>query len=118
MYRRLKKRKDLKVIITSATIDTEKFSKAFNHAPVIEVSGRMYPVDVRYLPMDSKFGNDDEQTHVDMAVYAVDRLFKETHSGDMLVFMPTEQDIRETCELLRERNDKNATILPLFARLS
>jgi ATP-dependent helicase HrpA len=114
----LKKRKDLKVVITSATIDTEKFSKAFDHAPVIEVSGRMFPVDVRYLPMDSTFGNDDEQTHVDMAVQAVDRLFKETRSGDMLVFMPTEQDIRETCELLREKDNKNATILPLFARLS
>jgi len=114
----LKKRKDLKVVITSATIDTEKFSKAFDHAPVIEVSGRMYPVEVRYLPINSKFGNDDEQTHVDMAVYAVDRLFKETASGDMLVFMPTEQDIRETCELLREKNDNNATILLLFARLS
>ena len=114
----LKKRKDLKVVITSATIDTEKFSKAFDHAPVIEVSGRMFPVDVRYLPMDSTFGNDDEQTHVDMAVQAVDRLFKETQAGDMLVFMPTEQDIRETCELLREKNNNNATILPLFARLS
>ena len=114
----LKKRKDLKVVITSATIDTEKFSKAFDHAPVIEVSGRMYPVDVRYLPIESKFGNDDEQTHVDMAVSAVDRLFKESHSGDMLVFMPTEQDIRETCELLREKNNNNAMILPLFARLS
>ena len=114
----LKKRKDLKVVITSATIDTEKFSKAFDHAPVIEVSGRMYPVDVRYLPMDSKFGDDDEQTHVDMAVYAVDRLFKETVSGGMLVFMPTEQDIRETCDLIREKNNKNATVLPLFARLS
>jgi len=112
------KRKDLKVVITSATIDTEKFSKAFDHAPVIEVSGRMYPVDVRYLPMDSRFGNDDEQTHVDMAVDAVDRLFKKTDSGDMLVFMPTEQDIRETCDLVREKNDKNATVLPLFARLS
>ncbi|MBU1161408.1 MAG: ATP-dependent RNA helicase HrpA [Proteobacteria bacterium] len=114
----LKKRKDLKVVITSATIDTEKFSKAFDHAPIIEVSGRMYPVEVRYLPMDSKFENDDEQTHVDMAVYTVDRLFKKTDFGDMLVFMPTEQDIRETCELIREKNDKNATILPLFARLS
>jgi ATP-dependent helicase HrpA len=114
----LKKRKDLKVVITSATIDTEKFSKAFDHAPVIEVSGRMYPVDVRYWPTDSKFGSDDEQTHVDMAVYAVDRLFKETVSGDMLVFMPTEQDIRETCDLIREKNDKNTNVLPLFARLS
>jgi ATP-dependent helicase HrpA len=114
----LKKRKDLKVVITSATIDTEKFSRAFDYAPVIEVSGRMYPVDVRYLPMDSKFGTDDDQTHVDMAVHAVDHLFKETHSGDMLVFMPTEQDIRETCELLKEKNNKNAMILPLFARLS
>jgi ATP-dependent helicase HrpA len=114
----LKKRKDLKVVITSATIDTEKFSNAFDHAPVIEVSGRMYPVDVRYMPMDPNWENDDEQTHVDMAVHAVDRLFKETNIGDMLVFMPTEQDIRETCDLIKEKSDKNATILPLFARLS
>jgi ATP-dependent helicase HrpA len=76
----LNKRKDLKVIITSATIDTEKFSKAFDHAPVVEVSGRMFPVEVRYLPIDSKFGNDDEQTHVDLAVHAIDRLLKNTHS--------------------------------------
>lgn len=114
----LKKRNDLKVVITSATIDTEKFSKAFDHAPVIEVSGRMFPVDVRYVTTDSTFGNDDDQTHVDMAVHAVDRLFKETASGDLLVFMPTEQDIRETCNLIREKNGKNVTVLPLFARLS
>lgn len=114
----LKKRNDLKVVITSATIDTEKFSKAFDHAPVIEVSGRMFPVDVRYVPMDSTVENDDDQTHVDMAVHTVDRLFKETVSGDLLVFMPTEQDIRETCNLIREKNDKNVAVLPLFARLS
>ncbi len=114
----LKQRKDLKVVITSATIDTEKFSKAFDHAPVIEVSGRMYPVEVRYLPVDSKFEDNDEQTHIDMAVREVDRLVKKADAGDMLVFMPTEQDIRETCELIRSKNYKNALVLPLFGRLA
>ncbi len=114
----LKKRKDLKLIITSATIDTEKFSKAFDNAPVIEVSGRMYPVEVRYLPVDPKLEENGEQTHVEMGVRAVDTLQQKNTSGDILVFMPTEQDIRETCELIQARNYKDAVILPLFARLT
>ena len=114
----LTKRKDLKLIITSATIDTEKFSKAFDHAPVIEVSGRMYPVKVRYLPRDTSIENGDPQTHVETAVRELNRLFKETHSGDVLIFMPTEADIRETCELIKAKNVRHTEILPLFARLS
>lgn len=109
----LKKRRDLKVIITSATIDTEKFAVAFDQAPVIEVSGRMYPVDTRYLEND-----DDEATHIDRAIDAVDQLAKKRHSGDILVFMPTEQDIRDTCEILEGRRIPAAKIIPLFARLS
>lgn len=112
----LKKRKDLKVIITSATIDTEKFSKAFDNAPVVEVSGRMYPVEVKYFLPEPDAKN--EQTHVELAALAVDRLQKKSPSGDILVFMPTEQDIRETCELIEGRKYPRVIILPLFARLS
>jgi len=114
----LKKRKNLKVIITSATIDTEKFSKAFDNAPVIEVSGRMYPVDVQYFGMEQETEGSDERTHVEMAAFAVDKLQKKSLYGDIIVFMPTEQDIRETCEILEGRNYKSAIILPLYARLS
>jgi len=114
----LKKRKDLKVIITSATIDTEKFSKAFDNAPVIEVSGRMYPVDVQYFTIEQESEGSDERTHVEMAALAVDKLQKKSLYGDIIVFMPTEQDIRETCEILEGRNYKSAIILPLYARLS
>jgi ATP-dependent helicase HrpA len=112
----VRRRKDLKLVITSATIDTEKFSKAFDDAPVIEVSGRMFPVEVRYITPDA---SDEEQTHVDLAVSAMDKLQRESpYGGDVLIFMPTEQDIRETCELLEGRNYTGVTVLPLFARLS
>jgi len=114
----LKKRRNLKLIITSATIDTEKFSKAFDNAPVIEVSGRMYPVDVQYFTMEQESEGSDERTHVEMAALAVDKLQKKSPYGDIIVFMPTEQDIRETCEILEGRNYKSAIILPLYARLS
>ncbi|MBC8432994.1 MAG: ATP-dependent RNA helicase HrpA [Desulfobacterales bacterium] len=114
----LKKRKDLKVIITSATIDTEKFSKAFDRAPVIEVSGRMYPVEVRYHPYDSETADDDEPAHIETAVRALDKLQRESPFGDILIFMPTEQDIRETREVIEGRQYKNVAVLPLFARLS
>ncbi len=114
----LKKRKDLKLIITSATIDTEKFSKAFANAPVIEVSGRMFPVELRYFQADLELENDSERTHVEMAAQAIDQLQQESIFGDILVFMPTEQDIRETCELIQGRNYQGILILPLFSRLS
>ena len=113
----LVKRKDLKLIITSATIDTEKFSKAFDNAPVIEVSGRMFPVEVRYPAGDPEAEESDEKTHVDLAVEATDRLIGESRSGDILIFMPTEQDIRETSEILEGRKYKSAEIIPIFARL-
>ncbi len=115
----LKKRKNLKLVITSATIDTEKFSKAFDNAPIIQVSGRLYPVEVRYSPIEDA----EEQTHVEAAAEAVGKLCRESRHGDVLVFMPTEQDIRETCEILdgmaKDRKiSQNAVILPLYARLS
>jgi ATP-dependent helicase HrpA len=112
------KRPELKIIITSATLDTLKFSKAFNDAPVINVSGRLYPVEVIYNPIDPELEEKGEITYVDMAVQTVDELKDQRERGDMLIFMPTEQDILETCERLEGRNYRdNPVILPLFARL-
>jgi ATP-dependent helicase HrpA len=114
----LNRRDDLKLIITSATIDTEKFSKAFGDAPVIEISGRMYPVDVRYQLPESSAEKNDELTHVELAAQAVSRVLKESSQGDILVFMPSEQDIRDTCELVEASGPKNSRILPLYGRLT
>jgi ATP-dependent helicase HrpA len=114
----LKKRTDLKLIITSATIDTEKFSRAFNNAPIIEVSGRMYPVEVRYRPIDSELEEQGDVTFIDAAVQAVKELRHEKKFGDILIFMPTERDIQETVELLQARDFKNTIILPLYGRLT
>jgi ATP-dependent helicase HrpA len=112
----LSKRKDLKLIITSATIDTAKFSEAFNNAPVIKVSGRMYPVEVRYQPVDPVKEEKGETTYIDEAVACVKNLQQERRYEDILIFMPTEQDIQETCELLAKKC--SGLILPLYARLS
>ncbi len=114
----LARRRDLKLIITSATIDTEKFSKAFNNAPVIEVSGRMYPVEVRYQPEEASRTENGDLTHVELAVQAVNTLQKKAPWGDILVFMPTEQDIRDTCDLIEAGSSRGACVLPLFARLT
>ncbi|MBF0224491.1 MAG: ATP-dependent RNA helicase HrpA [Desulfobacterales bacterium] len=112
------KRKNLKVIITSATIDTEKFSRAFNNAKIIEVSGRLYPVDLNYVPIEFKQNEDYEPSYVESAVDATIKLIESYTLGDILIFMPTEQDIRETCELIAARRYSNILILPLYARLS
>jgi ATP-dependent RNA helicase HrpA len=109
----LKKRKDLKLIITSATIDTQKFSKAFDDAPIIEVSGRTFPVEVRYDDSDLS----DEGSLAERAAQAANQLIYKDSRGDILIFMPTEQDIRECCDLLAGKQ-RHATILPLYARLS
>jgi ATP-dependent helicase HrpA len=114
----LGKRPELKIIITSATIDTETFSKAFDDAPIIEVSGRMYPVEVRYSPLDEMAEDRGDFTYIDAAVQAVDEILHDTRQGDMLVFMPSERDIRETRERLEGRMVRGVEILPLFGRLS
>ncbi|MDM8540342.1 ATP-dependent RNA helicase HrpA [Desulfococcaceae bacterium HSG9] len=114
----LSKRKNLKLIITSATIDTQKFSRAFDNAPIIEVSGRAYPVTVRYQPWDDESDADDADTYVETAMRAVEKLQAESRFGDILIFMPTEQAIRETCHLLASRYDESIRVLPLFARLT
>ena len=112
----LSKRKDLKLIITSATIDTSKFARAFHDAPIIEVSGRMYPVEVSYRPIDPVLEEKGETTYVDEVVACVEDLQRERRFEDILIFLPTEQDIRETCERLGKRC--SGLVLPLFARLS
>ncbi len=116
----LPKRPDLKVIITSATIDPEKFSAAFDGAPIIEVSGRTWPVEVVYSPANT---SEDEQTedesYIDQAIAASDLLkLKERRRGDILIFMPTESDIRETVQRLEEKRYHNTLIMPLFGRLA
>lgn len=109
----LPRRRDLKVIITSATIDVERFSKHFNNAPIIEVSGRTYPVEVRYRPVVEE----DDQDQLQGILNAVDELQAEGR-GDILIFMNGEREIRDTAEALQKQNLKHTEILPLFARLS
>ncbi|HXS52826.1 MAG TPA: ATP-dependent RNA helicase HrpA [Usitatibacter sp.] len=113
-------RDDLKVIVTSATIDTERFSRFFAGAPVIEVSGRTYPVEVRYRPefFQSEEEDDEPVDMNDAIVKAVDEIGRESRSGDILVFLPGEREIREAAEALRKDHPKHMEILPLFARLS
>jgi ATP-dependent helicase HrpA len=110
-------RPDLRLIITSATLDIEKFSRAFEDAPVLEVSGRLYPVEVDYRPPRPEDAEGGEADYVQMAADAVDDLKKGNPAGDILVFMPTEQDILETCEILEGRRYAGVTVLPLFGRL-
>lgn len=135
----LPRRPDLKVIITSATIDADRFARHFgtmdgetlHPAPVIEVSGRLYPVEVRYRPIqdDARIANaegregsrasarDRDRDLMDGIVDAVDELCREG-SGDVLVFLPGEREIREAAEALRKHHPPHTEILPLFARLS
>ncbi|URL07391.1 ATP-dependent RNA helicase HrpA [Avibacterium sp. 21-595] len=109
----LPKRSDLKVIITSATIDVERFSRHFNNAPIIEVSGRTYPVEVRYRPVIET----EEQDQIQAILNAVDELQAEGR-GDILIFLNGEREIHDTAEALEKQQLKHTEILPLFARLS
>lgn len=140
----LPKRPDLKVIITSATIDADRFARHFGSngklAPVIEVSGRLYPVEVRYRPVEAFDKNADSNPNatsdaaaarrsalaakergqrdlMDAVVDAVDELAR-IGSGDVLVFLPGEREIRDAAEALRKHHPPHVEILPLFARLS
>ena len=111
----LPRRRDLKVIVTSATIDAERFARHFGSdeapAPVIEVSGRMYPVEVRWRPPA------DGVETTDAIVGAVDEATAQG-AGDVLVFLPGEREIREAAEALRKHHPAHTEILPLFSRLS
>jgi ATP-dependent helicase HrpA len=122
------KRPELKIVITSATIDTAMFSAAFDDAPVIQVEGRTFPVEVIYAPLD-EFGSDaaegDEREaraealhYIDGAVEAIERIVRESDRGDVLVFLPSERDIRELGDLLEGRRLRDTELVPLFGRLS
>src|SRR5260221_9450755 len=116
MKRLVARRPELRIVVTSATIDAERFSKHFDGAPVIEVSGRLYPVEVRYRPV----GGDAEDTTRDeeeqALADAVDELCREGE-GDVLVFLPGEREIREAGETLRKKGIRGVEILPLYSRL-
>ena len=111
----LPRRPDLKVIITSATIDTSRFSEHFGGAPIIEVSGRTYPVEMRYRPFGVEPDDDRDQTAA--ICDAVEELQLEGN-GDILVFLSGEREIHDTAEALRRLNLRATDILPLYARLA
>ncbi|HGS4621690.1 TPA: ATP-dependent RNA helicase HrpA [Vibrio cholerae] len=113
----LPRRPDLKVIITSATIDPERFSKHFSNAPIIEVSGRTYPVEVRYRPLAGDDDSESDRDQLEGIFQAVDELCDEGF-GDILIFMNGEREIRDTADALAKRNLRDTEIVPLYARLS
>jgi len=117
----LPRRPDLKVIITSATIDPQRFAGHFG-APIVEVSGRMYPIEVRYRPLVEDSAEDDGETdtvrdQVQAICEAVDELCLEG-PGDILVFLSGEREIRDTADAVRKQNRRDVEVLPLYARLS
>jgi ATP-dependent helicase HrpA len=124
----VEKRSDLRVVITSATIDAERFSKHFNDAPVIEVSGRTYPVEIRWRPIEREEPatpakgerekkDKDAPDQIAAILDATDELAR-VGPGDILVFLPGEREIRDTAEALRKHHPPGTEILPLFSRLS
>ena len=123
LKRLLPKRPDLKVIITSATIDPESFAAHFadadgNPAPIIEVSGRTYPVEIRYRPLEFEAGGKVvDQDPLDGLTEAIEELMREG-SGDILCFFPSERDIRDAMEAIEGKKWKNVEVTPLFGRLS
>ncbi|BAN49890.1 ATP-dependent RNA helicase HrpA [Metapseudomonas resinovorans] len=124
----LPRRPDLKLIITSATIDLERFSKHFGDAPIIEVSGRTYPVDTWYRPLAAEVDEDGEALFDDLSVdqgilRALDEIAAHEREvgkrpGDVLVFLPGEREIRDCAEVLRKANLRHTEVLPLYARLT
>jgi ATP-dependent helicase HrpA len=118
LRRILPRRPDLKLIVTSATIDPQRFSKHFDNAPIIEVSGRTYPIETLHRPLET--GADDDaldQQMTDAIAAAVDELWRFA-SGDILIFLPGEWEIRQVAQALHDRHPADAEILPLYARLS
>ncbi|MFD7071127.1 ATP-dependent RNA helicase HrpA [Streptomyces sp. NPDC059913] len=117
LARLLPRRPDLKVVITSATIDPERFARHFGDAPIVEVSGRTYPVEVRYRPLLEEDGDDADRDQITAICDAVDELQSEG-PGDVLVFLSGEREIRDTADALNKRNLRHTEVLPLYARLS
>ncbi|MGW0553251.1 ATP-dependent RNA helicase HrpA [Streptomyces sp. NPDC002926] len=113
----LPKRPDLKVIITSATIDPERFSRHFGEAPIVEVSGRTYPVEVRYRPLLEDDSEESDRDQITAICDAVEELQSEG-KGDILVFLSGEREIRDTADALNKKQYRFTEVLPLYARLS
>ncbi|MEV5310912.1 ATP-dependent RNA helicase HrpA [Streptomyces sp. NPDC052610] len=113
----LPKRPDLKVVITSATIDPERFSRHFGDAPIIEVSGRTYPVEVRYRPLLEEDSEDTDRDQITAITDAVEELMAEG-KGDILVFLSGEREIRDTADALNKKQYRFTEVLPLYARLT
>ncbi|MFB7593234.1 ATP-dependent RNA helicase HrpA [Streptomyces sp. NPDC056160] len=113
----LPKRPDLKVVITSATIDPERFSRHFGDAPIVEVSGRTYPVEVRYRPLLEEDSEDADRDQITAITDAVEELMGEGR-GDILVFLSGEREIRDTADALIKKQYRFTEVLPLYARLS
>jgi ATP-dependent helicase HrpA len=125
----LRKRRDLKVIVTSATIDTARFSEHFDNAPVVDVEGRGHPVEVRWRPLEGEGGHADapvseavggggERSVLDGIVAACDEIARERPMGDTLIFLPGEREIRDAHQALERRKYRHTEVLPLYARLS
>ena len=110
----LRRRADLKLVVTSATLDTEAFSQAFGGAPVIEVSGRLWPVEIRYAPVPESA---DDLGFIDAAQRATEDALIESDSGDVLIFLPTERDIREARDLLEGSLGSGIEVLGLYGRM-
>ncbi|MGW1211901.1 ATP-dependent RNA helicase HrpA [Streptomyces sp. NPDC002499] len=113
----LPQRPDLKVVITSATIDPERFSRHFGDAPIVEVSGRTYPVEVRYRPLLEEDSEDSDRDQITAITDAVEELMAEG-KGDILVFLSGEREIRDTADALEKKKYRFTEVLPLYARLS
>ncbi len=114
LKRLLAKRRDLKLIVTSATIDTARFAAHFDNAPVVEVEGRTYPVEVRWRPPPER----GETSSVEQIVSAIDEITAEDPRGDVLIFLPGEREIRDAHLALDRRNYRETEVLALYARLS
>jgi ATP-dependent helicase HrpA len=113
----LPKRPDLRLVITSATIDVDRFSRHFNNAPVFEVSGRTFPVDVQYRPLEDTLSDDQD----DLTTRAIINTLAEIDSmpnGDVLIFLPGEREIRETAREIKRKGAAGFEVLPLYSRLS
>ncbi|GAB3315619.1 DUF3418 domain-containing protein [Luteimonas notoginsengisoli] len=119
----LQRRGDLKVIVTSATIDTERFAAHFGGAPVVDVEGRGYPVEVRYRPLEGEGEDDGERSVLDGILAACDEIARERPGpngawGDTLIFLPGEREIRDAHQALEHRKYRHTEVVPLYARLS
>jgi ATP-dependent helicase HrpA len=122
----LPKRPDLKLIVTSATIDTERFAAHFGGAPVVNVEGRGYPVEMRYRPLedlgsepgDVATSRGNERSMLDGIIAACDEIMRDRGIGDTLIFLPGEREIRDAHQALERRKYRHTEVLPLYARLS